>query len=367
LATYTFYPTPTGTIIEVDLPYTDVSIQELINEIRDWEDDLDNMEWPKLVDGAGKEDLGGGTAVGITLSLRDCKLKFADRPGPDWVVCNVGGGNLVATSGDLVTYVNPIEPSSYVTVTKTSSSSATLSTVELESLYYRGAVNIDNLIGETGTVFPLGTESNPVNNIADARVIADYYGFKTYNLKGMYVLDQDYNHWNFYGKNSILEDIIVVAGQNIQGASFDELIVTNYISGGNVQAQKCFFSNVTGFDGIIYEGALSGCTTVASGGTIMAKGTSIMGNPGCINLAATGAGVVANFEGDVEIMYATADNEINMSMSYGDVIISPTCSGATFEVGGFGEVYNYGTGCTVINTTLTDVVNKLNKKVLGLY
>ncbi|MHA1155041.1 MAG: hypothetical protein ACTSQK_02945 [Candidatus Heimdallarchaeota archaeon] len=133
MASYTFYPSISGTIIEVDLPSTGCQIQELVTTIRDWEDELENMEWPKILDASGKEELGGGIQVGITTTLRDAKLKFAARLGPSWILCDVFGGNLVATSGDISTYINAIEPAPYVTVTKTASSSATIAAATLDN------------------------------------------------------------------------------------------------------------------------------------------------------------------------------------------------------------------------------------------
>ena len=103
-------------IIEIAKPDTEVTIQQLINAIRNWEDELVNMETARIADASGKEDLGGGLAVGITLKLLNWKLKFEARSGPNWVDCGVTGGNLVAVNGNNQP-MNPIEPSAYVTVT----------------------------------------------------------------------------------------------------------------------------------------------------------------------------------------------------------------------------------------------------------
>lgn len=111
--------------ITVLAPDTEVSIQELLNAIRDFEDELINLEVAKIADASGKEDLGGGLSVGITLKLFNWKLKFEDRPGPAWVDCQVSGGNLVAVNG-AGQPVNPIEPASYVTVTVVKAVSAAL-------------------------------------------------------------------------------------------------------------------------------------------------------------------------------------------------------------------------------------------------
>jgi hypothetical protein len=111
-----------NSIIEVPSPTTSVSVQTLINEIRDAEDELNPaMTYPKIADAFGKQDLGGGSLVGITLVLlNDWRLRFQARPGPDTVACIVTGGNLVAVSG------NPIAASAYTTVTIAQSSSPTI-------------------------------------------------------------------------------------------------------------------------------------------------------------------------------------------------------------------------------------------------
>lgn len=112
-------------IITVPATTTEITIQELINGIRDWEDELANMETPKVAEASGKEDLGGGLSVGITLKLINWKLKFEDRSGPDYIDCGVTGGNLVAVNANNLP-MNPIQPAAYVTVTIVKAVSAAL-------------------------------------------------------------------------------------------------------------------------------------------------------------------------------------------------------------------------------------------------
>src|SRR3990167_980776 len=101
----------------------EITIQSLVNQIRNWEDNQANLSYPSLLSASGKEDLGGSVLVGITAKLENAKLKFADRAYP--TDCNVAGGNLVAVdeNGDSV---NPIEYSTNVTVTVARSTSAAL-------------------------------------------------------------------------------------------------------------------------------------------------------------------------------------------------------------------------------------------------
>ena len=100
-----------------------ITIQQLINAIRDWEDELTNFETSKIADASGKDDLGSGILVGITLKLLNWKLKFEAKVSP--TTCYVGGGNLVAVDGDGVSMF-AIAPSTNVTVQLTQSTSAVI-------------------------------------------------------------------------------------------------------------------------------------------------------------------------------------------------------------------------------------------------
>jgi len=110
----------------ITIPETDgdsITIQSLVNQIRDWEDEQANLSFSYILKATGKEDLGGSIYVGITATLQNAKLKFEARSTP--TTCKVFGGNLVAVdaNGDAM-FV--IEPSTNVTVSMAQSSSATV-------------------------------------------------------------------------------------------------------------------------------------------------------------------------------------------------------------------------------------------------
>ena len=56
-------------LVEITSPTVTVTVQELVNTIRDWEDELCNMSYPKVIDAVGKADLSGGVTTGITMTL----------------------------------------------------------------------------------------------------------------------------------------------------------------------------------------------------------------------------------------------------------------------------------------------------------
>jgi hypothetical protein len=96
VATFTFSRVGELGIIEVDLPFTVATIQEIHDAARAFEANQMELDDPILVSAGGKEDLGGGNAVAVTLSiLNGWRIRFAARAGPAYVACKITGGNLV--------------------------------------------------------------------------------------------------------------------------------------------------------------------------------------------------------------------------------------------------------------------------------
>jgi hypothetical protein len=112
---------PVNRIITVLAPDTEITVQELINTIRDWEDD--HLEWDKVADATGKDFLGAGLYTAITIRLLNWRLKFEDRSEP--TACIVRGGNLLAVDAQ-GNYMYPIAPAANVIVTIAQSTAASL-------------------------------------------------------------------------------------------------------------------------------------------------------------------------------------------------------------------------------------------------
>ena len=79
MATITVRPWLSPRVVVIDAPATSITIQELTNLMKDWEDEPPNLSYPVLVETSGKEALGGGTVVGITAELQNAKVAFEQR------------------------------------------------------------------------------------------------------------------------------------------------------------------------------------------------------------------------------------------------------------------------------------------------
>jgi hypothetical protein len=109
-------------IIEIADTETEVTIQELVNAIREYETDY--IAEDQIASTSGKDELRTGLYMSIKLELlNDWRVKFEDRAGPTWTSCEVVAGNLITTNsfGN-----NPIAPGAYVTATRAMSTEAAL-------------------------------------------------------------------------------------------------------------------------------------------------------------------------------------------------------------------------------------------------
>lgn len=57
-------------------------MQDVVDTVRKLEDAFKGMSFSKLLNASGKEDLGGGVEVGITVALQDAKIAFEARTTP---------------------------------------------------------------------------------------------------------------------------------------------------------------------------------------------------------------------------------------------------------------------------------------------
>ena len=73
---------PSPRIAIVDSPSVEFVVQDIVDTLRKREDTFRGQTETKLINASGKEDLGGGVAVGITAELQDTQIAFEGRTAP---------------------------------------------------------------------------------------------------------------------------------------------------------------------------------------------------------------------------------------------------------------------------------------------
>jgi len=346
---------PIDRIIEVEAPATEVTIQELINAIREWEDEQSSMGYTHVVEGSGKEDLGGGVKVGITLKLLNWKLKFADRGGPNWTTCNVRGGNLVAIDGNGDSMF-PIAPASYVTVSLTSSSSATLQELEdIQFSSFQNCVHIDVVNGVAGTDYPIGTPRMPVNNLADAKVIASARGFSCLDIIGniTFFSGQNIDNFEIEGENTMFTTITIQSGVSTNNTEFKTATLQGTLN-GFVQIHNCSILTLSGLRGEIFDTAILGNITLAGNNTEIVhfyKCWSVLVGVGFVEINMAGDGPALGLRshiGSVKIKNKTGSAKIVIDFVSGRVDLDSTITAGNILVRGVGYIAsNLATGITL--------------------
>lgn len=125
-----------------------------------------------------------------------------------------------------------------------------------EALDYNGFVNINPGVGVTGTTYPVGTLARPVNNVAEAKVIADNYNFNKYRIFGTTIFNVDITNSVIIGGN--ISDVVVFQNVNVNGCTFKECVLagsySGYIAGEVVQLAD----GLSGASGVFKDSGLQG-------------------------------------------------------------------------------------------------------------
>lgn len=345
-------------IITVESPDTEITMQELIDGVRDFEDEYYGIDIFKIANASGKEALGGGVLVGITVTLIDWKLKFEDRAGPDYIICNATGGNLVTYDTGTSSYINPIEPATFVTVVITASSSATLQ--ELSTLQYSsfgGGITVDVLSSYSGTAFPTGTPQQPVNNLTDAMLIAVERGFTALYIVGDITVDVsgDYSNMVFIGESQTKSILTISAGANVLGCEFMDATVLGTLD-GNSLIQNCVLSDLTYVYGIIVECILEPGIITLGGSNPAHFLDCWAGNPsdGWPTIDCGGSGqalALQNYNGRIKLQNKTGTEQIQIGLNAGHVWLDSTVTTGDIYIKGVGELDNDGSA-TIYSTAL---------------
>ncbi len=337
-------------IITVASPSVELTMQDLLDTLRAREDDIENMGYKSIVDGSGKQNLGGGTKVGITIQLLNAKVAFEARPGPDWVLCSLIGGNLVAIDefgGD----IDPRHPTAFVTIDRTSSASATLQ--EQDALQYSsfgGGVSVDVVNGISGRDYPAGNQEYPVDNMADAIFIADDRGFRKLFIRepmeGADAIDtpSDLDGFTIIGDSSVNTKLEINPGASCRNLTIRECDVFGTLD-GSTHLVDCKVGEINYVNGHIDHCGLYGNIYLGGSKEAVISNCYIINQDliPVVDMGGSGQDLaMPNYSGLVIVRNLTSGTEeIGIGLNAGMAIIEPTVTAGTIIIGGNGMVQDF--------------------------
>jgi len=259
-----------------------------------------------------------------------------------------GVGVLIRQSDTIGTITNLLIP--YSVFNETSSDYTTPGSVghTLTLTAFGGAVWIDTDNGTAGTTFPTGTPTQPVDNITDAKSIADAWGIKEYNIKGAVTLNAAHSGWKMLGSKGANECIITLNNQDVDETLFERLTLTGACN-GKINAIDCNMTNMTTLDGYFLNCSLQGSFTLAASAFVGFLGGILAGTTNVtFDMGTATSLILSGYDGSVEIDNLTA-GEYFYRTGTGSTQLNATCTGGTVRMGGIGQLIDLSSGISLTN------------------
>lgn len=241
---------------------------------------------------------------------------------------------------------------------RSSNAAGLISNAAIEFSSFNGAVTIDATNGVTGTVFPKGTAQAPVNNVADAKLIANTRGITRFNIVGNFTFTTGDNVEDFeiYGTNPNKTTLTFESGALTEGVDIFNATVQGEFD-NLATFEDCRLLDIQMVEGYAYQCLLAGTFVVSGVGQtafidcwdgIVANGVYPI-----IDCGGSGRDIsIKNWHGDIKIINKTGtdDMEINMN-SGGTVLIDSTVTAGLVRLTGSMKVIDNSTGTADIDIT----------------
>jgi len=353
------WPTKVITVNKADmilLQSTPVEIYQLnLNSfhqiLRDLEDDVEGMVFDTTHKYIDPISVGGVVLARVVEIINGYTVTFENGT----YRVNLAGAN---TNLADVTNVNNVSVSS--------SNSAGLQDLStLLTAAYNGEVCVDPLNGQSGTVIPIGTRGTPVDNLADAKVIADANGIHQIRiLKSMTIDTVDFSDgYTFTTDSPVTETLTFAPSANIRNCDFVNCRIEGTLDGNNIYRQ-CVLLNVNYTSGFIFQCSLNNTVTLEPGamlGALDCFSNTLAGEPNpAIDFNGSGQLLLRNYAGAIELNNHTSDDpdgDVCIDMASGVVIINSSCTAGFMPIRGIADVRDFSTGtCDVRDLTVNALV-----------
>jgi hypothetical protein len=334
----------------------------------------------------------GGSGSSLVLRNYNGGIKLTNKSGSEEVSVDLNSGQVIVDSTVtngliLVRGIGNLTDNSTGTAVVNSSSLLNVSQVSLAvwdedvskhiisgtagevlrtNSFQLGRVYVDSIDGVPGTAHPIGTPVTPVNNMSDAKTIANAIGTNAYVIRGNITLSGSFDHSTFIG-SSIEDDLLDLNGQSVTSCTFLSLKVSGTQVGTQCLYKGCTLNNLSGVTGTILDSFIINSVTIGGPGSIVimhnvAAGGSFTG--ATIDLAGSNRLIAGTgLGGDWTLKNATTGfppGIARMGFDSGTLTIDSTCIGGIITLDGVCNVTD-NSGSAI----LTD--NTLNKDSFTLF
>lgn len=319
--------------------------------LRDLEDDFEGMPFDKTHNHNTTITVGGVTLARVVEIINGYTVTFEDG---QYAVNLVGANSNV---GDVVN-VNQVSVRS-----ANSAGLQDLSTIL--SAAYQGEVVVDFTNGQPGTDVPIGTRSTPVNNIADALIIAGKEGANTLRFAESTTLSNVTIPQGFIltSDSPALVRLTVDSSATVLGCEFINVTFEGTADGNNI-IRECLLLNVDYVSGFIFQCSLEGTISIVPGALcalLSCFSNTLAGQPNpIIDFNGNGKVILRDYQGAIELTNHTdtsGDGDLCLDFSSGVCIVRPSVTAGYIPIRGICRVVNQSTGtANVVDETVNQLV-----------
>lgn len=321
------------------------------NTLRDLEDDAEGIVFDTTHVYVGPITVGGVILARVVEIINGYTVTFEDGQ----YRVNLTGAN---TNLADVTNVNQVSVSS--------SNSAGLQDLStLLSASFQGEVCVSPSRGQAGTTVPLGTRSTPVDNLVDAKIIADREGLHQIRiLESMTIANVDFSGGYRFTTDSPATILLTVdPTANLQNCDFEFCYIEGEMSGNNIYRQ-CLIGDVDFTNGFMFQSSLFGTVTCKTSGLLAifeCYSNTLAGQPNpIIDFNGTGELILRNYSGVIELHNHTdnsGNGDVCIDMASGVVIVDASCTAGFMPIRGIARVDDFSTGtCNVVDLTVNQSI-----------
>jgi hypothetical protein len=220
--------------------------------LKDKEDDVVGMCFPDTHRHNTSVLLDGIEYARIIEILAPYTITFDDTGG-GWICNLIGSNNNILTRTNLSSV--QVAPHN---------SAGLVQMAEIQHGIFNGVVTVD-VTGVAGTVYPIGTPMSPVNNLQDAKIIANYRGFTTIFVVGEFtVANVDLTGFTLKGINAANCSITLESSAVLTRCELRDVQVSGYLD-GECLLRDCYVNGINYFNGIFHECAFTEAPVILSG------------------------------------------------------------------------------------------------------
>jgi len=219
---------------------------------------------------------------------------------------------------------------------------------------FGGYVHVDANEVASGTSFPFGTESRPVNNMTDALVIAASTGILAFKMHSDFTfIDGDYSEYTFKGLGRKFT-VLTFNNTRLNKCVFSDCNITGILDDTSaISAQDCFITSLTNVSLTANDCMFFGVSSLTNNGDTNLyncyDGVPGIGKP-TINVNTCIALGIWNYQGAMHLAHIeTPGTVVSFMVAQGRLFVDETDTEGNIIIKGMGDLFGT-TGGTVLDT-----------------